>query len=240
MENARRKLGGTSKSPLLPPCVLIVLYHTNSSYFILSFRLGTAGLLSAILRLSEGALKTVTDHVLGEAPTLQTVQTMFRILKLRDMETGLKSEAFQEVEAALLKTAGKTLQTATAQTGHEELDDLTGIANQSSHNLDTVMKRWGMQGLGYIGNLLAAGRGELAAVITAMPTYAKSAIVAETNMRTFGLNDSAIAVQENALAADMKSPIVVLSSKQIAKQQAVEARKSELKGTARPSGRAIL
>jgi hypothetical protein len=73
-----------------------------------------------------------------------------------------------------------------------------------------------------------AGRGDLAAAITAMPTYAKSAIVAETNMRTFGLNDDAIAAEVCALAADMKSPIVVLSAKQIAKQQAVEARKAEL------------
>ncbi len=205
-----------------------ILYTTTVQGDIKNQAAGTAGLLSAILRLSEGALKTVTDHVLGEAPTLQTVQTMFRILKLRDMETGTKSEAFQAAEAALLKAAGDTLQSAAAQTGHEELDDLTSIANQSSHNLDAVMKRWGVQGLGYIGNLLKAGRGDLAAAITAMPTYAKSAIVAETNMRTFGLNDAAISAQENALAADMKSPIVVLSAKQIAKQQAVEARKAEL------------
>jgi hypothetical protein len=56
-----------------------------------------------------------------------------------------------------------------------------------------------------------------------MPTYARSAIVAETNMRTFGLNDGAIAALENALKADMQSPIIVLSAKQIAKRQAVEA-----------------
>ncbi len=151
----------------------------------------------------------------------------------------MKSEAFQEVEAALLKTAGNTLKSATAQTGHGELDDLTNIANQTSRNLDTVMKRWGVQGLGYIGNLLKAGRGDLAAAITAMPTYAKSAIVAETNMRTFGLNDAAISAQESALKEDMQRPIVVLSAKQIAKQQAVEARKAELKGTARPLNRAV-
>ena len=96
------------------------------------------------------------------------------------------------------------------------------------------MKRWGMQGLGYISNLLKAGRGDLAAAITAMPTYAKSAIVAETNMRTFGLNDAAITAQESALKADMQRPIVVLSAKQIAKQQAVEARKAELAAGAVP------
>ena len=156
------------------------------------------------------------------------------------MEKGTKSEASQAAEAALKKTAGKTLQTAAAQTGHEELDDLTGIANQSSHNLDAILNRWGMQGVNYIGNLLKAGRGDLAAAITAMPTYAKSAIVAETNMRTFGLNDAAIAAQENALKVDMKSPIVVLSAKQIAKQQAVEARKAELTEVGAPNVQSIL
>ena len=189
---------------------------------------GTIGLLSSILRLGENALKTVTDHVLGEDPSLKTAQTMFRVLKLRDMETGTKSEAFQAAEAALMKTTGNALQNAAAQTGESELDDLTGIAGKSSHNLNAVMKRWGLQGVNYIGNLLKAGRGDLAAAITAMPTYAKSAIVAETNMRTFGLNDMAIAAQENALAADIKSPIVVLSAMQIAKQQAMEARKAEI------------
>ena len=58
------------------------------------------------------------------------------------------------------------------------------------------------------------GRGDLAAAITAMPTYAKSTIVAGTKMRTFGVYDEAIAAQENALKADMQSPIVVLSAKQ--------------------------
>ena len=205
-----------------------ILFTTTVQGDIKNQASGTAGLVSAILRLGEGALKTVTDHVLGQAPTLQTVQNMFHILRLRDMEKGTKSEASQAAEAALKKTAGKTLQTAAAQTGHEELDDLTGIANQSSHNLDAILNRWGVQGVNYIGNLLKAGRGDLAAAITAMPTYAKSAIVAETNMRTFGLNDAAIAAQENALKVDMKSPIVVFSAKQIAKQQAVEARKAEL------------
>ena len=205
-----------------------ILYTTTVQGDIKNQASGMAGLLSSILRLGENALKTVTDHVLGEAPTLQTVQTMFHILKLLDMETGTKSEALQAAEAALLKAASDNLQSAAAQTGHEEMDDLTTIANLSSHNLDAVMKRWGMQGVNYIGNLLKAGRGDLAAAIVAMPTYAKSAIVAETNMRTFGLNDDAIAAQESALAADMKSPIVVLSAKQIAKQQAVEARKAEL------------
>ena len=205
-----------------------VLFTTTVQGDIKNQASGTVGLVSAILRLGESALKTVTDHVLGEKPTLQTAQTMFHILKLRDMEKGTQSEAFQEAEAALRKAAGDTLQSAAAQTGHEELDDLTSITNQSSHNLDAVLNRWGFQGVNYIGNLLKAGRGDLAAAITAMPTYAKSAIVAETNMRTFGLNDAAIAAQENALAVDMKSPIVVLSAKQIAKQQAVEARKAEL------------
>ena len=217
-----------------------ILFTTTVQEDIKNQASGTAGLVSAILRLGEGALKTVTDHVLGQAPTLQTVQNMFHILRLRDMEKGTKSEASQAAEAALKKTAGKTLQTAAAQTGHEELDDLTGIANQSSHNLDAILNRWGMQGVNYIGNLLKAGRGDLAAAITAMPTYAKSAIVAETNMRTFGLNDAAIAAQENALAVDMKSPIVVLSAKQIAKQQAVEARKAELTEVGAPNVQSIL
>ena len=205
-----------------------ILYATTVQGDISNQAAGTIGLLSSILRLGEGALKTVTDHVLGDAPTLQTAQTMFRMLKLRDMDTGTKSEALQTAEAALKKTASNTLKSTSAQTGESELDDLTVIANQSPHNLDAVMKRWGFQGVNYIGNLLKAGRGDLATAITAMPTYAKSAIVAETNMRTFGVNDDAIAAQESALKADMQSPIVVLSAKQIAKQQAVEARKAKL------------
>ncbi len=118
-----------------------VLFTTTVQDDIKNQASGTAGLVSAILRLGEGALKTVTDHVLGEKPTLQTAQTMFHILKLRDMEKGTQSEAYQEAEAALKKTAGKTLQSAAAQTGLEELDDLTGIANQSSHNLDACKQR---------------------------------------------------------------------------------------------------
>jgi hypothetical protein len=214
----------TSVARILPQ----ILNATTVQGDIKNQAAGTAGLLSVLLRLDEGALATVTDHVLGDDSSLQTVQTMFRVLKLRDMETESRSEAFQVAEDALKKAAGKTLQSSAAQTGDGELDDLTGIANKSSHNLDAVLQRWGIQGVNYIGNLLQAGRGDLAAVLTAMPTYAKSAIVAETNMRTFGLNEDAIAAQENALAADMKSPIVVLSAKQIAKQQAVEARKAEL------------
>ena len=72
------------------------------------------------------------------------------------METGKETEANKAVEAALLKNAGDTLQAAAAQTGHEELDDLISITNQSSHNLDAVLNRWGFQGVNYIGNLLKA------------------------------------------------------------------------------------
>jgi hypothetical protein len=49
---------------------------------------GTIWLLSSILRLNEGALTTVTDHVLGEDPSLQTVQTMFCAIKRNYCDTG--------------------------------------------------------------------------------------------------------------------------------------------------------
>jgi hypothetical protein len=189
---------------------------------------GTTGLLSTILKLDEDALNTVTDHVLGGNPSLQTAQTMFRLLRLKNMEAGMQTKAFEIAEAALFTAAGSKLQSVTVQTGHEELDDLISVATQSPDYLDIARKRWGTQGVNYISSLITLGRGDLAAAIVAMPTYAKSTIIAETNMRTFGLNDAAIAAQENALKADMKSPIVVASAKQIAKLQAVEARKTEL------------
>ena len=176
----------------------------------------------------EDALNTVTDQVLGDDPTLQTAQTMFRLLRLQNMETGVQTRAFEAAEAALLKSAGNKLQSVTVSTGHEDLDDLISIANQSPNYLDIAKKRWGVQGVNYISSLITAGRGDLAAAIVALPTYAKSTIIAETNMRAFGLNDAAIAAQENALKADMKSPMVFWNAKQIAKLQAVEARKTEL------------
>ena len=141
---------------------------------------------------------------------------------------GGELKAFETAEAALLKAVGNRLQTANVSTGHEELDDLISVADQSPDYMDIARKRWGTQGVNYISSLITAGRGDLAAAIVAMPTYAKSTIIAETNMRAFGLNGAAIAAQENALAADMKSAIVVASAKQIAKLQAVEARKTEL------------
>ena len=189
---------------------------------------GTTGLLSTILKLDEDTLSTVTDHVLGGNPALQTAQTMFRLLRLQNMEAGMRTKAFETAEAALLKAVGNRLQTANVSTGHEELDDLISVADQSPDYMDIARKRWGTQGVNYISSLITAGRGDLAAAIVAMPTYAKSTIIAETNMRAFGLNGAAIAAQENALAADMKSAIVVASAKQIAKLQAVEARKTEL------------
>ena len=90
-------IGPEAAKQILPQILCATTVQGNIS----SQATGTIGLLSAILRLGENALKTVTDHVLGETPSLQTAQTMFRVLKLREMETGTKSEAFQTAEAAL-------------------------------------------------------------------------------------------------------------------------------------------
>lgn len=188
----------------------------------------TTGLISTIVNMDDGPLNTVVDHVLGDNPSLKTAQTLLSLLQLRNMETGVQTKAFETAEAALKTAAGNRLQSVTVNTGHEDLNDLISIANQSPNYLDIAKKRWGVQGVNYISSLITAGRGDLASAIVALPTYAKSTIIAETNMRAFGLNDAAIAAQENALQADMKSPIVVWNAKQIAKLQAVEARKTEL------------
>ena len=55
---------------------------------------------------------------------------------------------------------------------------------QSGSSAEIIQKRWGDAGINYIASLTAAGRSDIAAMIQAMPSYAKSVIVAEQNMRT--------------------------------------------------------
>ena len=128
----------------------------------------------------------------------------------------------------LTQAAGDAMRVSAARTGSLDLDAFTRIANQTSHNMDAIRQRWGDAGVNYISNLVASGRGDLAAAVAVMPTYAKSAIVAETNMRAFALNDTAVAAQENALAADMQNRKVVQNAGRIARLQAESALQAQM------------
>ncbi len=189
---------------------------------------GTAALFGALRGLDERTLTAVTNHVLSTDSSLRSVQTLSRVLQLRDMETGTKSQASETALETLTQATGDALRVSAAGTGNLDLDAFTRMANQTSHNMDAIRQRWGDAGVNYISNLVASGRGDLAAAVAVMPTYAKSAIVAETNMRAFALNGTAVAAQESALAADMQNRKVVQNAGRIARLQAESALQAQM------------
>ena len=189
-----------------------------------SARPGTAGLVSLLLGTGAGVLSTITQNLLeGEEQPLSFLQTLSGLFKLRGAAAGEKTDADGLVSKALAGAVAKSLSGAQVHTGNAAFDGMATMAAQSGGSAETAQKRWGDAGVNYFANLVSAGRGDVAAILQTLPSYAKSVIVAEQNMRTFTLSPEKLYSQLRALQQDLYSPEVMQNALQRARLQAENA-----------------
>ena len=112
---------------------------------------------------------------------------------------------------------------AQVYTGNPALDGITTVAAQSGSSTEIIQKRWDDAGINYIASLAAAGRSEIAAMIQAMPSYAKSVIVAEQNLRTPALTPGKLYSQLMALKQDLFNPEIIQNTIRRSRLQAQSA-----------------
>ncbi len=108
------------------------------------------------------------------------------------------------------------------------LGHAVSLTMDTGHSLDFAGKRWGVAGINYMSNLVAAGHADAAAILPTLPTYSQSAVVAAKNMSGMALNEKGLNAQLQALAADLNSPFMMHNASARATRQAAEARVADL------------
>ena len=108
------------------------------------------------------------------------------------------------------------------------LGHAVSLTMDTGHSLDFAGKRWGIAGINYMSNLVAAGHADAAAILPTLPTYSQSAVVAAKNMSGMALNEKGLNAQLQALAADLNNPFMMHNASARATRQAAEARVADL------------
>ena len=187
-------------------------------------RPGTAGLVSLIVETGADVLGTITKHLLEEEDhSLPFLQTLSGLLQLRRAATGEETDAEKMTNQALSGAVTQSLSGAQVKTGNASFDGIATVAAQSGSSVETAQKRWGNAGVNYFANLNAAGRGDVAAILQTLPSYAKSVVVAEQNMRTMALIPSKLYSQLMALKQDLQSPEITQNAIRRGRLQAESA-----------------
>jgi len=182
---------------------------------------GAAGLVSLLMETGAGALGDVTKHLLeGEEQPLSFLQTLSRLFMLRNAATGEKTDGEAVVNKELTKAVSKKMAGAKVYTGHSEFDRIVTVAAQTGSNTEPGLKRWGDAGVNYFANLIEAGLGGIAAVLQALPSYARAVVVAEQNMRTMALTPDMFASQIMAMLQDFKDAHIMKNAARRARLQA--------------------
>ena len=86
---------------------------------------------------------------------------------------------------------------------------LKDVQTKAGIDLNYANQRWAQKGLLYINQLIESGRegiGEAVGMLQAMPSYAQSVVVAETNMQRLNVSQTDINAQMAAFAADLNMP----------------------------------
>lgn len=198
-------------------------------------RKSAPGLFGALKGLTESDPRKhvqLYNELLQSNNTLPEVQTIAKLNAVKNFVAPHTAsvEADRLIDAALVKA----IDTEMAGVDISGIDAEADVSLQQlaqTGNGAFALTRWGQQGLSYIGSLLESGDERLrqiGTVLSTMPTWSQTSIVAEQAMSSMSLSEGALKSQLDAFTNDMQDAEIVQDMALRAQAQAVEMRMSQL------------